>query len=455
MTSPLDYQPDRREPPKYSPVGAWIAWIVIILCVGFIVVSMTFPQLRGKSPAAGNADAMNFDLTLRLTIGQFQAFKDLGAMQPELKSTLTNQIRPLANTPVQQLQTAAVIGEIEGKDAALRQIDGNPSTTRPATLPSTQSSQAIALRKIYTDGPAALTPQERAEVEKLNFAGEIALIFSEQERATTPPILKEARNRFWGMVGWLGTMGLLALTGLVLAIIAIVMVSTGSLKLVGLPLHIPGVPFVEAFALYLVLFFAGQVGLGFLGAKSLLPSISLIVLLIPIFYYVHWRGESWANVFEGFGFNTGKGVVREIGAGIIGYIAGLPLLILGFMIALFLMKMTGSKPSHPVTGMVSGTPWWMLYLLASVWAPIFEETMFRGALLHHLRRVMPWIGAAPIVSVIFAMIHPQGLAFIPALGAIAMMLAALREWRGSIIAPMVAHGLSNAATITLLLIMLG
>ena len=47
------------------------------------------------------------------------------------------------------------------------------------------------------------------------------------------------------------------------------------------------------------------------------------------------------------------------------------------------------------------------------------------------------------MAVIFAIIHPQGWTVAPTLAAVAMVLAAIREWRGSILAPMAAHACNN------------
>jgi len=52
------------------------------------------------------------------------------------------------------------------------------------------------------------------------------------------------------------------------------------------------------------------------------------------------------------------------------------------------------------------------------------------------------------------MLHPQGWVAVPALSAIAMVLAALREWRGSLIAPMAAHACNNFLVLTLALLFL-
>jgi membrane protease YdiL (CAAX protease family) len=73
-------------------------------------------------------------------------------------------------------------------------------------------------------------------------------------------------------------------------------------------------------------------------------------------------------------------------------------------------------------------------------------------LFHHLRSRHGWWVSAVVVSLLFAAIHPQGWAAIPTLGMIAMTFAAIREWRGTIIASAAAHALNNAAVLTVLII---
>ena len=87
----------------------------------------------------------------------------------------------------------------------------------------------------------------------------------------------------------------------------------------------------------------------------------------------------------------------------------------------------GKSPGHPIQQEISSDPWSIvkLYLLAAVWAPITEETLFRGALFHHLRRKNGWLLSSLITSFIFASIHPQGLLGIPALMMIAIAGSAL------------------------------
>jgi len=166
---------------------------------------------------------------------------------------------------------------------------------------------------------------------------------------------------------------------------------------------------------------------------------------------------SSAEIRYGLGWHKGRGFLREVGAGLVGYITGLPLIGLGMLASMLLMRYFGEpgQGGHPIQDMPIDSPIdiLQLYLLASVMAPLVEETMFRGALFHHLRRRFPWIISTLIVTVIFAAIHPQGWVAIPVLGCVAVVLAGIREWRGSLIGSITAHAIHNGAAISLLVLM--
>ena len=119
-------------------------------------------------------------------------------------------------------------------------------------------------------------------------------------------------------------------------------------------------------------------------------------------------------------------------------------------------KNTNAAPTHPIVHMLQGDGWHVLklYGLACVFAPLLEEAMFRGALFHHLRRRWNWLISATIVALLFAIIHPQGWTLVPTLGAIAIVLAALREWRGSLLASITAHATNNFIVLTIALLVL-
>jgi len=55
----------------------------------------------------------------------------------------------------------------------------------------------------------------------------------------------------------------------------------------------------------------------------------------------------------------------------------------------------------------------------------------------------------------FAAVHPQGLLAIPALMGLAIAFGSMREWRGSLVAGMVTHGLHNGVLLAFLAVAIG
>ena len=161
-------------------------------------------------------------------------------------------------------------------------------------------------------------------------------------------------------------------------------------------------------------------------------AVRLLASFGPVFPAIVWpllRGVRISQWRSGIGWHAGRGLLRELALGWLGYIAGIPILVLGMVITFVIIRKTGVEAMHPIINEANGTAASALriYLLAAVWAPLAEETLFRGLLFHHLRHRHGWWISALIVSVLFAAMHPQGWAGIPVLMAIAMVLAAIRE----------------------------
>ena len=96
----------------------------------------------------------------------------------------------------------------------------------------------------------------------------------------------------------------------------------------------------------------------------------------------------------------------------------------------------------------------LLVLMLTVWAPLVEETLFRGVFYSHCRRWMAWPVAGTITGFVFAAIHPQWIWFVPGLASIGLVFAMIREWRGSLIGPIAAHALHNGTIACILVILL-
>lgn len=244
--------------------------------------------------------------------------------------------------------------------------------------------------------------------------------------------------------------------------------------------------YAEVFALWLLIFNVLTVLAGILGillAKDT-PTLGIFFVLIamfaslPVIGWALMRGVSFNQILEDIGWHSGKGVVREVGTGLIGYAMTLPIIGFGLLmtfILMFLQQLIGgggeSDPfggtgggSHPIIIGIAEGGWQlrlMLIIMASVAAPVVEETIFRGVLYRHLRsscnqfpQTASIVFSVLLVSFIFAAIHPQGWVAIPSLMGIAVGMNLLREWRGSIIPSMVVHGVSNGIVVSMLIMML-
>jgi membrane protease YdiL (CAAX protease family) len=493
--------PDPNDPRhRPQPVARAVAWLVIIASVAFVITAQYWPEIRGGSRAsvnAGPAAMQQFQLEFasRYAVGAHALFEKMkGAAGQDPGKALADQLRQQAQSNLDHFKLAIVLGELRGPDAALHELDTVHAANAAATEPTTKAVVDIAeglpapakapsgkpdeqdlqiLRTLYESagGASATTapstaPATRATVSlsgterdrmisRYGWYGSLVASFGRPDSdPVRSQLLFRSMRTMFGVVGFFVIMGILLLVGLVLLIVGIVMYFSGTLRLVGPMRWVPRQPFLETFAVYLPVFFA----LSLLLAALKLHSLAWDVLLTPLILPIAWlwpklRGVTARESSAALGYFTGRGVFREIGCGFVGYIAGLPVVGCGLLIMLALRKLShvDSTPYHPLLGEIGKVNPLLIYLVASVWAPVMEETFFRGALFHHLRTRWGWWPSALLVSLIFAAIHPQGWTFIPLLGAIAMVLAGIREWRGSIIAPMTAHGLTNFMTATLLL----
>lgn len=272
------------------------------------------------------------------------------------------------------------------------------------------------------------------------------------------------------------------LLGLLALLILAVLVSSGRMKPQLAPASDAHVMLVlgETFAIWMILYLLLTVGASFLAGLlpesvastgGLMLSIAAMGGSLGVLAYPRARGVSAAELRAAIGLHTGEGVFSEIGAGIACYLSAVPILAVGAVVyvvlTLIAQAISGEQapPSHPAVEMLGGAgapEVVLLLILAAVMAPIVEEIAFRGFLYGHLRgavrprsRLLSVLVSAIVSSVIFAAIHPQGLLFVPALGGLAVGFCLYREMRGSLIAPMVAHGINNAFTLSLGLMLFG
>jgi membrane protease YdiL (CAAX protease family) len=272
-----------------------------------------------------------------------------------------------------------------------------------------------------------------------------------------------ARRMLIVVLSMMGAALLAIFSGFVLAIVAIVLLATRRIRprfnwQPGLSAAQRGA-LLESVAVFLV---------GFAGLSILLALAQTAGVTHPALTQVMWllllaaawpllRGVTGPQLRLALGWHAnGKGVLgvfKEIGLGVVGYLVGLPIVIGALAVSLLLVVMSNASPTHPITDRAADTSTLgvlLLYLLAAGWAPIVEETIFRGAFYASLRPKLVPVAAGFVNAFIFAIIHPQGWALAPVLASLGFVFSMVREWRGSLIGPITAHALHNGFIVTLL-----
>jgi membrane protease YdiL (CAAX protease family) len=474
---------DLPPPPPPPRRKGWpvLAWPVI---VGVIV----FLQWRNREAPASLLETLDL-VAMRMQARYFVGVANLPAAGGGQAHDLSRQAETALNRGgyAQRLRFAVLDGELAGPAEARQRLRALEAARAEGKVHPAEAEQELARRldRLYAgyehqpdhERTPVLPADEQEDLrQRLGWFGDLALAppgaadVAARERGLAP-----ARRTFWGLAGW-ALAGLFnGLLGFVLLVVLLVLLAVGRLRLRGLTTGTRhGGVYAETFALYLLAFIGLSYGLSYVPAgdfRLLLGGAaalgSLAVLAWPVL-----RGVPWRQVRQEIGWTAGRRPALEPLLGVGTYLAALPLVVVGFLITLALKGAQewvegppdpfgpSGAPGHPITAVVNHPSlllWAQVVLVASVVAPLVEETMFRGVLYRHLReatgrlgRPLSVLGGALVTSFVFAAIHPQGLLGVPVLMALALAFNLAREWRGTLVPAMVAHGLNNGA-VTLLL----
>ncbi len=209
-----------------------------------------------------------------------------------------------------------------------------------------------------------------------------------------------------------------------------------------------------ALAIYFAaIYFGGWIG-GFF-ARSLSSSTSLLVVLILLVqvttggiavWFLHLFLKGAGIGWRDLGF-TWKPLAAHIAWGTGAYVATVPVLLVTVVLVQVLLP-TIPTPAHPIAGVASSeNPWWvtvLLFLVAGVFAPLFEEIFFRGVLLNALwaRTGNKWAGIL-VSALVFSVLHPQLYLGWVAVFVIGVMLGALFVERRALTPCIWMHALNN------------
>jgi membrane protease YdiL (CAAX protease family) len=465
-----------------------LAWLVILAAVGFILWRHAAPDRVNQE----RFDLLVMRLQARYLVG-LSASPQSSPFGPNMRETLFAEAKNNLNrgTYAQRLRFVVLAGELKGPAEARQQLsqlqaryapqhgDPSPEDARTAAI----LDRLYAQREGKLDQKASPSEEEQRFLrERLGWFGDLALNPpGEEDSAAREAVLAPAYRTAWSLLSAAGVMlglGMLGFLALVtLMILWFLSVLRGGLR-IGSPY---GGVYAETFAVYMVLFLVlsyllqhilaglslshGSIALSGLAALGSLAALGWPVL----------RGIPWRQVCAEIGWRAGRRPLLEPFLGFACYATALPMLVVGLILVLILTKLRdrlgfgpdefgpSEAPGHPIVFWVGRGGWvvWLEVLfVASIVAPIVEETMFRGVLYRHLREatrgLQPiWSVAVSVllVSFLFAVIHPQGFLAVPALMALAIAFTLAREWRATLIPPMIAHGINNAVATVLLFLL--
>jgi len=391
----------------------WIAaGVLVVAALGWVNWGSTAPETdetRYKRDAAQRVVAGKQALFARALTEKSKVPFDSGMAEQQLAV-----LEEFEREPEDRADRAVLAGELFDSAAARKVLESVPDG-----LP--------LLRRLYGDGE--LTDEERAELADRGWYGRLASVHGLPDDDPRRAELLDSSRGSATVLFWLTSLALLAFAGgFALFVMTLMRLRRGELR-ARFRLHDQGsgdLVWLQTAVLGLAGVLALSIGL--LRNVGLPTSILTGLLFLPMFWPL-LRGVSVAEWRGALGLLRGEGVLREM---------------------IRLIAITGWDVSHPVQESVTDpdAPVWGILLAACVWAPLIEETIFRGALYRYLRPSLSLVGSSVLTGAIFAFVHPQGLALMPALGAVGIVLALLREWRGSLIGCMTAHALHNGVLLT-------
>jgi membrane protease YdiL (CAAX protease family) len=454
---------ERQPPAAPRPLRTAIAWGVIILSTIVIMAMQYKVSQLPPPPPSDTSPGLDMVLIGRLAIGFERVFNE---NDPQMLATLDQQAALSPFTTTDQMRLAVVVAELQGPEAAFARLDPlsdkqlNTSLEPPGDFIADQQ----LLKRIYSNEAYVPSTREAQDLaQRHGWFGELAAGYNlPTQNALHFRPRSEASNTVYLIIGFALILILVAFAGFGLMVTAIILIAMGKIRARFEPGPLAhNSAYLEMVAIFLAAFIGIQLLALLLapivGVDLMLPTLLLMAvpLLWPLFC-----GVSTGQYRRDMGLIAPHGIFKEIFSGIFGYLAGLPIIFCGIIATIIIAMITGMDSEHPAGReiLTGGTYEIILLVLATiVWAPLVEEMVFRAAFYRHMRKIpgwATWLAATIVTSFIFAAIHPQGVVSVPLLMSIAIVLAGLRQWRGSLAAPITAHAMHNGTIITMAITLL-
>lgn len=494
-------------PDPGTPGMAWLAGLIAMVCFATVVYlnqvstasSSTQKAAKAVSTTGGQqtvdiSDPMTLASKMVVKLAHLFESKDRASREAWLAQAQSPVTDATKRSEVERVREAIVHAEIlKGEDGVkeaerIFQEMEKEFADRPDRLARKleEDEQARieaakldidALRQIYAGDKASLGDEKRQRlIERHGWFAKVAMTYgvpdTDAERAQ---LLAGGGALIGGIVlvlaaGLAATMG-----GIGCSIAMIVLIATGKIKRRFVAPAPGGSMGWEMLAAFLLAFLGFKVAASVLGAAlssggSALPNWFAYVALggqwmvaLAIFFPLV-RGVKFGEYRKLVGWTAERGLFREIGAGIFGYLAGLPIVFGALLLSLllnFLVHFWSGKdaetPENPIleiAGRGDTILLVLLFTLATIWAPVVEETVFRGGVFRAMRAHMGFVLAAIASALVFGFMHGYPVQLLGPVIAIGFVFALIREWRGSIVGPMVAHFLNNATILGILFLIL-
>lgn len=482
-------------PGPRRPMANWltagVSWLAIATLVIVVVLGNQASkpkQVRQDTPT--NTGGQLFELQAKSYVG-LQSL-------PEMDVDLYTQAALLNTGPIsQRLRFIVLAGELAGPAEAMQVIETLrqeiQDTAEPISGSETQTLDLLEqLYGQYAAGQWAnvLSRDEAARLKsELGWFGELALVPKAEIGARHLSHVLEIKTReqvvgstlSLAIVFVIANLCVLAVggLGLGLSLLFVFCFLTGRvqshLQAGSRYSHV----YIETFALWFLAYFVLQRAIVLFAAdlhplQAALAAFSLSLLSL---FWPRIRRVPLSTFTQEVGLSRGRHPFIEFILGLGCYCAMLPAVVIVTLVTLQLVNTVQQTVSgenatpvapeqfaHPIVRWITeGNPQTILlvFTLAVVAAPLIEEVMFRGLLYRHLRDLTArWRIAISVAvsclanALIFAIIHPQGWLALAPLAALAMGCCILREWRGSLIAPITLHFANNLVAIGICILVL-
>lgn len=451
----------KASPTTDQAIVAWVVWSVIAALV-LLVVAMVFARWLDELDSeddAGLKQLMQMQLRLQVQMNlMMESLAGQGQMTMHGQGSLNTFAPPLTGEGVYIIAVAEVEGLGSGRDelqhAKQRQQQG---------LAEISPKQLDLLERTFTflENDAAIPQDLQTDLQnEFGWFGKLLISQSSKSGQGVRDSLYLAAMLKFIVLFALGIAILLGfVTGLVLLIIFIIRLSMRKIKLhprqrqanfqtLGL----------EAFAGFMLLFIGFSVLQGWLVGQGWLSDIGSMPLAWLCLLAAGWpllRGMTWQEMKKQLGFQRGEKLISNLFVSLGYYLAMLPILAAVAVVCVMIFTWVtfvltqgqgGGGPAHPMLESFNSDSTLNLLIFFSMlclWAPIVEEIFFRGFLQSHLRQRFSFLASGVLTAFIFAVIHPQGLFFVPVLMVIGFVLAFIREQRGSLYPAIAIHSLHN------------